>query len=233
MDEVVAPLLQRYVYGDVPPLGDAVAVPSDPPLHEAFVADAETERAGGAVRVNVLDVMQPKTSVTVTVYVPPHRLPTCAVVAPVFHEYVNGAAPAATTLILPSQAFAHVGLDDDELAIFGLLAETDADAATFALLPCVCPLAEIVKLKAESAGAMKVTVHVTDAPPAREAGQPTTLGDGRIGVALSPESAVVYVMLVTDPAAGLLTVTVNVSDCPWVKHLGPVRTTLRSPGTTI
>jgi hypothetical protein len=136
------------------------------------------------------------------------------VVAPVFQVYVNGAAPLATTLIAPLHEPAHVGLDNVELAIFGLLAETDADAPRFTLLPWVLPLAETVNVNKASEGALKEIVQAADAPPAREVGQPTGIGAGKMGTALSPLREVEYVMSVTDPAAGLLTVAVNTNSCP-------------------
>ena len=44
---VVCPLLQLYVYGDVPPEALTVAVPLLAPLQLALVIDVATERADG------------------------------------------------------------------------------------------------------------------------------------------------------------------------------------------
>jgi hypothetical protein len=69
MDWVVAPVFHAYVYGEVPPEGDAVRVAEDP-LHT--VPERLTVTDGGAFTVNVPDpeAEHPFESVTVTVYVP-------------------------------------------------------------------------------------------------------------------------------------------------------------------
>ena len=100
---VVPPLLQLYVYGAVPPVEVAVAVPLAAPKHEAsvFVQVADTG-AGGHATVVLQVVVQPLASVTLTLYGPIAKLLRLAVVAPLLHKYVYGAVPpVAVTLAVP------------------------------------------------------------------------------------------------------------------------------------
>ena len=66
MAAVVAPLLQRYEYGGVPPVCINVALPVFPPAHamSVFVTDNDAPLTVTAVDE---DAVQPVTSVTVTV----------------------------------------------------------------------------------------------------------------------------------------------------------------------
>ena len=72
MVAVVPPLLQRYVYGEVPPEGVAVAVPLPCPQSSSV---AETETVGAPVEVRVTDKVSihPLASVAVKIYIPPTR----------------------------------------------------------------------------------------------------------------------------------------------------------------
>ena len=63
--EVDCPLLQRNVYGVVPPLGVTNAVPLPEPL-QALDCEAVEERSVGCVMENVLVAVHPLESVTVT-----------------------------------------------------------------------------------------------------------------------------------------------------------------------
>ena len=59
------------MYGDVPPVADAVAPPSDNPLHVMVESTCEAAtNTVGSVTVDELVDVQPFASVTVTVYVP-------------------------------------------------------------------------------------------------------------------------------------------------------------------
>ena len=74
------------MYGDVPPVADAVAPPSDNPLHVMVESTCEdATNTVGSVTVDELVEVHPFASVTVTVYVPADKLLTVAVVAPVDH----------------------------------------------------------------------------------------------------------------------------------------------------
>lgn len=67
---VVAPVFQRYVYGEVPPLAVAVTDPVDVVVVLVFVDEAETERTVGEVCTTALqevDAVHPFDCVTVTV----------------------------------------------------------------------------------------------------------------------------------------------------------------------
>jgi hypothetical protein len=63
---VLAPLLQLYVYPDVPPAAFTVAEPVAPPLHSTAVAVETAVNTGGSVIVAVVRIVQPFASVTVT-----------------------------------------------------------------------------------------------------------------------------------------------------------------------
>ena len=86
---VVAPLLQRYVNGDVPPIAVTVNVCV---LGAHTVApDGVSEQptlGGGWVRVALNDFVHPFASVMVTVYVPAGNPERSSVVAPLFQRYV-------------------------------------------------------------------------------------------------------------------------------------------------
>ena len=80
---LVCPLgFHKYVYGAVPPLAAAVAVPVLPPLHATPVLVAVTLTGAGWVIVKLIDAIHPLESRTVTVYVPAESVETLAVVYP-------------------------------------------------------------------------------------------------------------------------------------------------------
>ena len=81
---VVAPLLQMYVYGAVPPPTIATAVPVGF-WHVTFVLLVPTVNWVGSAITTVHTVVQPLQSVTITVYVPAMSL-IVAVVAPLLHR---------------------------------------------------------------------------------------------------------------------------------------------------
>ena len=86
IDAVVAVFDHAYVYGDVPPVADAVAPPSDNPLQVMVESTCEAAtNTVGSVTVDELVEVQPFASVTVTVYVPADKLLAVAVVAPLDH----------------------------------------------------------------------------------------------------------------------------------------------------
>ena len=58
----------KKLYGEVPPEGDAIAVPSHTPLQDVFVPDTEITGAADSVTLTEAIAIQPVTSVTVTVY---------------------------------------------------------------------------------------------------------------------------------------------------------------------
>jgi hypothetical protein len=67
-EEPVPPLgAHEYVYGAVPPEATTVAEPVVPPLQSTFTCEPVVASAGGCVMLNVLVVVQPFASVTVTV----------------------------------------------------------------------------------------------------------------------------------------------------------------------
>ena len=95
MVAVVAPLLQTNVIVPVPPLPEAVRLPSLPPLHVALlftVIEAITDVAGSIIVTSSVP-SHPLLSVAVTVYVPAVKLEIVSVVAPVVHAIVYGVAP--------------------------------------------------------------------------------------------------------------------------------------------
>ena len=74
------------MYGAIPSIGLAVAVPLQSPTHTGLVADTNGS-CSGAGSTNVADVvmLQPLTSATVTVYVPAHSPVNEFVDCPVVH----------------------------------------------------------------------------------------------------------------------------------------------------
>ncbi len=88
---VVAPLLQAYVYGPVPP--DALAFNGPvAPVHTVSLATV-TVGFGKFTNAPEPDPVQPLLSVTVTEYVPTVLVLIELVVAPVLHAYVYGPVP--------------------------------------------------------------------------------------------------------------------------------------------
>lgn len=68
MDAVVCPPgLQEYMYGEVPPIGEEVAVPSQLPGQEGSAFERLDCRSAGCETVVVVCVEHPDESVTVTV----------------------------------------------------------------------------------------------------------------------------------------------------------------------
>jgi hypothetical protein len=99
---VVCALLQRYVYGDVPPPGAAVAVPLVLPLHNIFTCVTVAERTAGCVNVTVLTNVHPLASVIVTVYVLALSPVAVVVVCALLHKYVYGdVPPLGVTVAVP------------------------------------------------------------------------------------------------------------------------------------
>ena len=71
----------------LPPVADAVAPPSDNPLHVTVLSTtAEADNTAGSVTVALLVEVQPLLSVTVTVYVPALTPVIEAVVAALLQE---------------------------------------------------------------------------------------------------------------------------------------------------
>ena len=67
---VVMPPVQKYVYGETPPLTVRSMEPVEEPLHNTFTCVVLKAKAGGCVIVTAVVAVQPLLSVTVTVYVP-------------------------------------------------------------------------------------------------------------------------------------------------------------------
>lgn len=104
IDDVVAPLLQRYASG-VPPVVCAVSVRLSPSQKEA-VPFRETVGFVKLVVVTVieLDVLRhPLPSITVTLYVPAWRTVMRGVVSPVLHVYEAKPSVAASVTVPPTQ----------------------------------------------------------------------------------------------------------------------------------
>ena len=76
---VVAPVFQKYVYGDVPPLTNTATLPLDCPHVSLFPVTLHIG-ALGVVKVTLHTVVQPLASDTVTLYVPAPKLLAVAVV---------------------------------------------------------------------------------------------------------------------------------------------------------
>ena len=71
----------------LPPVADAVAPPSDNPLHVTLLSTtAEADNTAGSVTVLLAVAVQPFASVTVTVYVPALTPVIDAVVAALLHK---------------------------------------------------------------------------------------------------------------------------------------------------
>ena len=71
----------------LPPVADAVAPPSDNPLHVTLLSTtAEADNTDGSVTVLLAVAVQPFASVTVTVYVPALTPVIDAVVAALLHK---------------------------------------------------------------------------------------------------------------------------------------------------
>ena len=84
---VVDELLHAKVYGAVPPVPLAVAVPSLPPLQLTFVfATVEAASTAGSVKVTLDVLVHEFASDTVTVYVPATTPVILAVVAELLHK---------------------------------------------------------------------------------------------------------------------------------------------------
>ena len=91
---VVAELLHAKVYGEVPPVPLAAAVPSAVPLQLTFVfATVDAANTAGSVMVTLEVAVHELASDTVTVQVPAVTPVMLAVVAALLHEYVYGAVP--------------------------------------------------------------------------------------------------------------------------------------------
>src|SRR6185437_7848632 len=85
IEVVVAPLLQLYVYGALPPVTFDTIEPLPLPLHVRSVG-VSTTLAPELVTVVEAVSEHPNESLTVTVYVPAPRPVAVAVVAPFDHE---------------------------------------------------------------------------------------------------------------------------------------------------
>lgn len=79
----VCPPVQIFVYGPVPPEGDTVAVPSEPPKQVTAVEEVVAVNAVGSVTIPEVVLVQLFPSVTTTVQVPAVRLEIVAVPCPV------------------------------------------------------------------------------------------------------------------------------------------------------
>ena len=82
---------QTKLYGAVPPAGDKLIEPVNPPLHKTFtLVDVNVKGAVGCVIITVVVAAQlpafPLASVTVTVYVPTEIEDKSWVVAPLLHK---------------------------------------------------------------------------------------------------------------------------------------------------
>jgi hypothetical protein len=86
MVDVVSPLLHEYVYGAVPPVGIAVAVPLVPPKQLTSVPEPETDKAVGWSTVAVAVAVQSFASVTVTLYAAAVSPLIADVVSPLLHK---------------------------------------------------------------------------------------------------------------------------------------------------
>ena len=73
MVDVLPPVLQEYVYDEVPPETLTLAVPFEPPLQLVDVAVAIKLNAVGSVTTTVAVAVHELASVAVTVYVPAVR----------------------------------------------------------------------------------------------------------------------------------------------------------------
>ena len=80
---VVAPPFHAYVYGEVPPPGVAVTLPSVLPLQLGFVPVTDKVSAVGWLNVTLAEKEQDFASVTVTVYVPAGWADIVEITAPV------------------------------------------------------------------------------------------------------------------------------------------------------
>jgi hypothetical protein len=105
---VVAALLHAKVYGDVPPVPFALAVPLLPPLQLTDVFEALAANSTGSVMVTLDVLVQELASDTVTVYVPADNPVILAVVAELLHAKVYGEVPPeAVSDIDPSESPLH------------------------------------------------------------------------------------------------------------------------------
>src|ERR1041384_4063501 len=98
MSCVVAPLLQLYIYGAVPPDTVKFTVPFAPELHATFavvVAEPDNDAAGCVTVIADDTDVHPFPSVMVTVYVPADIFAKFCVLAPLLQLYIYGSVPPA------------------------------------------------------------------------------------------------------------------------------------------
>src|SRR6185295_13398363 len=94
---VVAPLLQAYVYGAVPPVTVRSIEPVDAPLQLAFTCvSLNTIAVGSVITIPFNVCVHPPVAVTVTLYVPAGMFVRSCVVAPLLQAFVYGGFPPVT-----------------------------------------------------------------------------------------------------------------------------------------
>jgi len=111
----VAVVSQSYVHvpgAPVPPVGAAVAVPSQMPLHNKGVVVMFNAKGSGLARLTEFDASQPFSSVTVYELSPPHNSFAGFVVSPLLHRIVvSPVPPVIINKAVPSQLSGQVGSD--------------------------------------------------------------------------------------------------------------------------
>ena len=123
-------LLQRYAYGVVPPVDDAVADPLLPPKQETMVGTPmETTGEFAFGTVTIAESTQPFTSVNTTVYVPARSPVAVDNVPPEGdHTYVHEPVPPVTLTEAEPFAAPHVDCVNDVVAASAVGSVTVADA---------------------------------------------------------------------------------------------------------
>ena len=105
------------MYGALPPDAFTVATPLLPPLHDTFCfVILQDTFSVCADTVPLHTLVQPFTSVTVTVYEPEHNPVAVLPVCPLLHKYVNGAEPPDVVAVaVPLQLPQSAGVVDETL----------------------------------------------------------------------------------------------------------------------
>ena len=127
---VISPFDHRKVYGSVPPLGIATALPVDPPPHTTSSERISIESGTRSLMVTLALVEQALASWMVTVYMPGGTPAMLGVVAPVDQTYVYGPVPpVAVAVAVPVVLASHVRPSEVISAARGVTVVAEVEAS--------------------------------------------------------------------------------------------------------
>src|ERR1041384_8717700 len=135
MSCVVAPLLQLYIYGAVPPDTVKFTVPFAPELHATFavvVAEPDNDAAGCVTVIADDTDVHPFPSVMVTVYVPADIFAKFCVLAPLLQLYIYGSVPPAGVKLMDAVALPR------HITLVCVFVDVNDAAGCVMVIPAVC-----------------------------------------------------------------------------------------------